>query len=127
MTQAREGNRRTYDRIHKNFSSSVRTAGGRQPGVWTLVFVKNISAGGILFNAEQPSGVGDTVELRIDMLSGRDPICCLGRVVRCVPIEGYPLHEVAVRYDDIAQKDRRDLERFAGLLKEARLKGGAVR
>lgn len=126
MTAPGHENRRAHDRIKKHFSSSMRHASGENAGVWMLVFVKNISAGGILFNAEQPTGVGAPLELRIDMLSGRDPISCLGRVVRCKPIEGYPLYEVAVQFDRIEESDRRYLDRLAELLKESHSKDGGV-
>lgn len=126
MTDPRNENRRAHDRIKKHFSSSVRYTGGERSGAWMLVFVKNISAGGMLFNVEQPAAVGAALELRIDMLSGREPISCLGRVVRCKPIEGYPLYEVAVQFDRIDEPDRRYLDRLAELLRESRLKDGAA-
>ncbi|MCG3176183.1 MAG: hypothetical protein MOGMAGMI_01124 [Candidatus Omnitrophica bacterium] len=84
-----------------------------------LVFVRNVSAGGVLYNAEFPVRVGEPLELRIDMLSGRDPISCTGRVVRCRPIEGYPLFETAVQFHRIEESDKAYLDRLAQLLKES--------
>jgi hypothetical protein len=50
---------------------------------WNIVAVKNLSAGGLMFNYYKTDlGLSSLLELKIDFIKSKPTISCLGRVVR---------------------------------------------
>ena len=73
-----------------------------------LSVTKNISAGGLLFIADEYIPVGSALELNIELSDGEEPVECLGRVVRVEELAEEKNYDVAVCFLAIsgAQKGR---------------------
>ncbi len=71
---------------------------------------KNVSAGGVLFAANEPLVVGSVLEIIMELPDGKEPIECLARVVRAEEEGAGKSYEIAVCFLDItsAQKWRLD-------------------
>ncbi|OGX21858.1 MAG: hypothetical protein A3K54_01315 [Omnitrophica WOR_2 bacterium RBG_13_44_8] len=78
-----------------------------------LSTIKNISAGGLLFAADEALPVGAILELKIEMQDGDAAIDCLARIVRVSEVtgdeEGY---DIAVCFLDITSAQRARLDRY---------------
>ncbi len=78
---------------------SVKVASGEQEAE-----TRNISAGGVLFDADSDIAVGSSIEFSIampaDVLGAPNDVLvnCMGRVMRCAPMDGR--REVAAVIDE---------------------------
>lgn len=77
-----------------------------------LNVTKNISAGGLLFNATEPIPVGSFLELNIELPADEEPIQCLARIVRIEEAEQYKSYNVAICFLDITGAQRARLDRY---------------
>jgi len=77
-----------------------------------LSVTKNISAGGLLFVANDNINTGAIVELKLELPDGNKPIECLAKVVRVEEKEPRTRYEIAGRFLDITGGDRARLDKF---------------
>ncbi len=79
---------------------------------------RNISAGGILFIADQLLAVGAVLDLNLELPDNEEPVNCLARVVRVDELEQEKRYDIAVVFLDLtgAQRSRLDkhVEQKAG-------------
>ena len=73
---------------------------------------KNISAGGVLFYANETLGTGTILELRFQLPNDDEAVECLARVVREEKAENDLIYEVACCFLDLTVRDRARLEKF---------------
>jgi len=108
--------RRTYSRLdskinlrYKVFKSRDASA-KKESAAEQLSITKNISAGGLLFTADELLAIGLILEMAIELPDGKEAIECLARVVRVEEIRIGKSYEVAVCFLDMtsAQKTRLD-------------------
>ena len=72
---------------------------------------KNISAGGLVFIADEPLTVGSIVELKIE-LGPVDSIECLAKVIRTEEKEPEKSYDIAVCFLDITSAQRQALSKY---------------
>ena len=77
-----------------------------------LSVTKNISAGGLLFVADEPLIVGAVLELTIELPDGTGAIECLVRVVRTAEHAEQGKYDIAVCFLDITGAQRARLNKF---------------
>ncbi|MHC4268981.1 MAG: PilZ domain-containing protein [Planctomycetota bacterium] len=75
---------------------------------WNIVAVKNLSAGGIMFNYYKMNlGVGSLLELKIDFIKSIPTISCIGRVVRIEDAHANSMFRIATEFTEINDQDRK--------------------
>jgi len=74
-----------------------------------LTVTRNISAGGLLFIANEPLSLGSILEMNIE-LPGQRPVECLAKVVRVS--QGENFYEIGVCLLDITSADRARLDKY---------------
>ena len=77
-----------------------------------LSVTKNISAGGLLFYADEPLPIGSILELNLELPDGKEPIECLGRIVHIDEIEEEKNYNIAVCFLDITGAERTRLNKY---------------
>jgi hypothetical protein len=77
-----------------------------------LSVTKNISAGGLLFYADEPLPIGSILELNLELPDGKEPIECLARTVRIDEMEEEKKYNIAVCFLDITGAERTRLNKY---------------
>ncbi len=74
---------------------------------WNIVAVKNLSAGGIMFNYyKMDLGFGSLLELKLDFIKSKPTISCIGRVVRIEDAHTNSMFRIATEFTEINDLDR---------------------
>ncbi len=74
---------------------------------WNIVAVKNLSAGGIMFNYyKMDLRFGSLLELELDFIKSKPAISCLGRVVRIEDAHTNCMFRIATEFTEINDLDR---------------------
>lgn len=111
--------RRSYSRLksgiivhYKVFKSQEELLKrGIKPEQFSLT--KNISAGGVLFDAGEFISLASIIELRLELPDNKnEPVECLARVIRSEEIEENKIYETAVCFLAITSAERARLDRF---------------
>jgi type IV pilus assembly protein PilB len=76
-----------------------------------LSVTKNISAGGLLFVADEPLAIDSILELNIELPDTEAPIECLARIVR-IEESGHRRYDIAVCFLDITGAQRTRLNKY---------------
>ena len=83
------------------------------PLEWTIVAVKNLSAGGIMFDYykkcryyDKELEFGTLLELKIDFIKSKPSISCIGRVVRIEDAHANAMFRIATEFAEINNLDR---------------------
>lgn len=77
-----------------------------------LSVTKNISAGGMLFYANEPLPISSILELKIELPDGKPIIECLARLVTIDEIEEEKNYNMAVCFLDITSAERSRLDKY---------------
>ncbi len=77
-----------------------------------LSATKNISAGGLLFAAQEKISVGSILELRMELVNTEAPIECLARVIRVEELKKESKYDIAVCFLDLTGAQRLKLDKF---------------
>lgn len=74
---------------------------------WNTVDVKNLSAGGMLFNLNKKNQTIDSfLDLKIDIPESIPTISCEGRVVRIEDPPPYSTYQIATEFTEIDEKEK---------------------
>ncbi len=77
------------------------------PSEWSIVAVKNLSAGGIMFNYyKMDLEFGSLLELKLDFIKSKPTISCIGRVVRIEDAHTNSMFRIATEFTEINDLDR---------------------
>lgn len=101
---------RKYTRIEKPFSSRFRVKqyeGMEAPlSDWDSVTLKNLSAGGMLFNCNKNLEVDSLLDIKIDMSESTPSINCVGKVIR-IKVSGLDsIFDIAIKFTNINKQER---------------------
>jgi len=116
---ARSANeKRVYERLHSKVnlrytiikSQDELVKRGVSPEQFSIT--RNISAGGLLFIAEEPLMAGSFLEMKMELPDGGPPVECLAKVVRVDEIEGGRAYDIAICYLDITGSERSRLNNY---------------
>jgi len=103
--------KRRFRRAKKHCLIKYRLPGGKE----TLSFIRDISAGGILFHAREKVETGARAEVRINFPPER--IVTSGmRIVRAVPLTRLGGFDVGAEFTDIGRGDREFIDDLANAL-----------
>jgi hypothetical protein len=113
-------NRRRYKRITKTLMSWLNLSNGNgnpfQSKGWDMVTVRDVGAGGILFNYDKPIEEGTKISLKISFPFKPAPIVCEGRIVRNERIESIKyasIYRIAAEFNKIADSDKQLIDKVA--------------
>jgi len=106
--------RRKYKRIEKALIAkfkSVADSGGNDV-TWNMVTLKNISAGGMLFNFDKKLQLHGILDIQINFPALKNPVKCRGKVLRVDKIVA-SLYGVAVLFTKLSNEDKNIINRKA--------------
>jgi len=112
-----QADKRVYVRVDSKVSIKYKTFKGKiqepdedefEPEL--LATTKNISAGGLLFYANDPLGQGEVIKLTLQ-LPDQNPIECLAKVVRSNKVFAKSGYDIAVYFLDLPHVERLRLNR----------------
>jgi hypothetical protein len=109
--------RRQYKRIKKNFVARFRLKNvnehtDRQQD-WQMVTTQNLGAGGVLFNYDKEIPVDSIIDMLINFPQIKNPVSCIGRVLRIDKISPSALLKIAANFIEISQQDHEEINRAA--------------
>jgi len=74
---------------------------------WNIVAVKDLSAGGIMFNYYKMNlGFGSVLELKIDFIKSKPSINCIGRVINIDDAHVNSMFHISTEFLEINEQDR---------------------
>ena len=115
MTQ----NRRRFERLPGSFQVTCRRS-GTIAEAWRPVATLNISAGGILFESEEPCEVADVLEIQIHLMSFKAPLVVKGQVVRVSPLPS-GLMQCGAEFMDVTPDRQVEIDEIVQFLKQKRV------
>lgn len=103
--EEREGRKRQYKRIRKQFILRFKIRSGPDHeevhNGWDMVTLKDLSAGGILFNYNEEIEIGTIIDIKLNFPMSKVPIICTGKIIRNDKIPHISLVRVAAVFLDI--------------------------
>jgi CheY-like chemotaxis protein len=101
---------RKYTRVEKPFSSRFRIKQYEERETplpdWDTVALKNLSAGGMLFNCNKNLEVDSVLDLEINMSETTLSINCVGKTIRIKESERDSMFDVAIEFTEIDKQER---------------------
>ncbi len=105
--------KRKYRRIEKPFMARFRTK--QFEGVdapltnWEAVTLKDISAGGTLFNYKKNLGFNSLLDLKIDVSTSTPTINCVGKIIRIEEPKPDSVYRIATEFKEIDEQEKEKL------------------
>ena len=103
--------RRRFRRISRNFVARVLPLGGDVESAWNIVFIRNISKGGVLFSSDKAYKQGMLLWISINVLDSQSQVKCKAKVIRCQATVESQIFDVAVELREIRPEDSKLIER----------------
>ena len=73
---------------------------------WETVDVKNLSAGGILFNYNKNQKIDSLIDLKIDISESIPPINCVGKILRVEEPQPHSMCHIATEFTEIDKQEK---------------------
>ena len=110
--------KRKHKRIQRKFVAHfhVRPHDPAAKTKWDIVTVRNLSAGGVLFNYDKELTEGRIVDFKINFPGCKDPIVCVAKIIRIEAPVDYGILPTAVFFAEISEKDKKAIDRLASKL-----------
>lgn len=109
--------KRRYGRIKRHFVVRLRIRPGQTQAEsltsWNIVTVRDLSAGGILFNYDKEIEIGTLIDLKINFPLLITPIDCVAKVVRIEKPSLRAIVHIAAVFVDIGKKEKELVEKAA--------------
>ncbi len=107
--------RRMYKRIVKNFIANVRPKPmeGGDGTSWNMVTIKNLGAGGALFNYDRELDIDSLIEMKINFPMAPSPINCVGKIVRTEKKAANSIIAIAAMFTDIEDSFKETINKAA--------------
>jgi hypothetical protein len=102
--------RRKYRRIEKPFMARFRIK--QYEGLemssteWDMVPVKDISAGGLLFNYTTNLGIDSLLDFIIDISPSTPTINCVGKIIRIDRPQPHSMFRIATEFTEIEDQEK---------------------
>ncbi len=102
--------RRKYERRQKPFMVRFRTiplvAKKMVSTGWDMVPVKNLSAGGMLFDYNNNLELYSLLDLKIDISRSTPTINCVGKIIRIEKLQPTSLFRIEIKFTDIGEQEK---------------------
>ncbi|NQT90072.1 MAG: PilZ domain-containing protein [Candidatus Omnitrophica bacterium] len=127
--------KRKYRRLKKQFVVRLRFHSKSRIaifGEYDMVSVRNISAGGALFNYDRKIRLGETITMGMQFPMLKEPIRCTGEIVRVESPSSsgdtsvLPVYFIAIRFIATSEEETRAIDSFVkkNIVKERSTKTG---
>ncbi len=73
---------------------------------WDIVALKDLSAGGALFNYRKYLGIGSLLDLKIDVSTTTPTIKCAGKVTRIEQSQPHSILRIATEFTEIDEQEK---------------------
>jgi len=73
---------------------------------WNTVEVKNLSAGGMLFNCNKNQKTDSLLDLKIDISESLPPINCVGKIIRIEEPQPHSMCRIATEFTEIDKQEK---------------------
>ncbi len=73
---------------------------------WDMVAVKNLSAGGMLFNYNKNQKIDSLLDLKIDISESIPPINCVGKIIRIEESQPHSMCRIATEFTEIDKQEK---------------------
>jgi len=100
--------KRNHKRINKCFTARFKER--NIPG-WDIVTLRNLSAGGAIFNYNRRLDVGSLLDFKVDFPIGENPITCSAKVIRVDEPFFPPTFGIATEFTSIEGRSRELISR----------------
>jgi c-di-GMP-binding flagellar brake protein YcgR len=100
--------RRKYKRIEKPYRARFRKIIAKRiiSDEWDMVTVKNLSAGGMLFNYKRNLGIDTRLDLKINISKSIPLINCIGRIIRIDEHMNSSEFGIAMEFTEIDEQEK---------------------
>ncbi len=100
--------RRKYKRIEKPYIARFRKIVTQRiiSAEWDVVTVKNLSAGGMLFNYKKNLGIDTRLDLKINISKSTPLINCIGKVIRIDEHMNSSMFGIAMEFTEIEEQEK---------------------
>ncbi len=102
--------RRKYERREKPFMVRFRTiplvAKKMVSTDWDLVPVKNLGAGGMLFDYNKNIELDSLLEFEISISKSMSPVNCVGKIIRIEKLQPTSLFRIEIKFTDIGEQEK---------------------
>ncbi len=102
--------RRKYERRQKPFMVRFRTiplvAKKMVSTGWDMVPVKNLSAGGMLFDYDKNLELDSLLDFKIDISRSTPTINCVGKIIRIEKLQPTSLFRIEIKFTDIGEQEK---------------------
>ena len=115
MTQER----RRFERIPGPFQVQCRRA-GTIAEAWQPVAIRNISAGGLLFEVDEFYEVADALEFQLHLVSFKTPLVLKGQVVRASALPS-GLMQCGAEFMEVTPGQQVEIDEIVQFLKQRRV------
>ncbi len=79
---------------------------------WDTVYVKNLSAGGMLFNYNKNQKIDSLLDIEIDIAESMPPIHCIGKIIRIEKPQPHSMCRIAIEFTEIDKQDKEMINRI---------------
>ncbi len=101
--------RRKYERREKPFMVRFRTiplvAEKMVSTGWDMVPVKNLSAGGMLFDYNKNLELDSLLDFKIDISKSTPTINCVGKIIR-IEVQPISMFRIEIKFTDIGEQEK---------------------
>ena len=73
---------------------------------WNIVDVKNLSAGGMLFNYNKNQKIDSLIDLKIDISESIPPINCVGKILRIEELQPHSMYHIATEFTELDKQEK---------------------
>ena len=96
--------KRKSKRLNKQFVIRLQIQGGASKD-WDMILISNISRGGLLFSYAKELKEGMILNFKINIALNKNPIYCVGRVVRAKALGNAKIYEAGISFTEISEAD----------------------
>ncbi len=73
---------------------------------WDMVPVKNLSAGGMLFDYSKNLELDSLLDFKIDISRSTPTINCVGKIIRIEKLQPTSLFRIEIKFTDIGEQEK---------------------
>ncbi len=114
--------RRKYERREKPVMVRFRTiplvAEKMVSADWDMVPVKNLSAGGMLFDYNKNLELDSLLEFEISISKSTPPVNCVGKIIRIEELQPISMFRIEIKFTEIGEQEKKLINKMTEEISE---------